>query len=525
MVIIEIKNTLDQTSKTIKIRKSILSGNDVVIGRAKGSQVQLNENSVSRKHATITLSRGQLMLTDIGSTRGTFFKDAQLSPNKAHKLQLGEVYTIGPFEIIFLNPKVDSDKTILVNRLPGNYQPVALVKEDAWEVWPGKKTNVVCTNIIDETHDVKTFVFAAQPNTLFRYQPGQFATLHLKIDGKRVTRCYTLSSTPSRPHTITHTIKRTAAAGNHPPGQVSNWLHDNLKIGHSIEISAPGGSFSCHSHPADRLCLISGGSGITPMLSMTRWLCDTAAKVNIVFIHVAKTEKDIIARNELESLSEHYRNLRLVFTLTRSNDSNRWSGYSGRLSNELLKHAVPDLDSRRIFVCGPSRFMLAMKSQLKENGFPMDRYLEESFGGRNTNVDSMHPIGTAKEPSPPQFGLQAVMKNLNPQPDKAQAEVAKNLYNASPENQAALSNKVTFTKSGITVDSNGETILESAESNGLTLPFSCRQGICGTCRTIKISGAIQQDGYNDDVLSDDDKKAGYILLCIGKPIGPIEVDA
>src|SRR5688572_14693673 len=88
-------------------------------------------------------------------------------------------------------------------------------------LWDGASDDtLICRAVRQETHDVKTFLLAAPDARLFRYAPGQFITLELDIDGQTINRCYTLSSTPTRPDMVSITVKRV------PGGPVSNWLHD-----------------------------------------------------------------------------------------------------------------------------------------------------------------------------------------------------------------------------------------------------------------------------------------------------------
>ena len=97
---------------------------------------------------------------------------------------------------------------------------------------------LVCRQVRPETHDVKTFVLEARRPQLFRYRPGQFLTFDFEIDGERINRCYTISSTPTRPHLISITTKRV------PGGPVSNWLHDRLKPGMELRATGPMGEFT-----------------------------------------------------------------------------------------------------------------------------------------------------------------------------------------------------------------------------------------------------------------------------------------
>lgn len=145
-------------------------------------------------------------------------------------------------------------------------------------VWQGQSTPLCVTEIIRETHDVYTYRFQGDPLCRFVYLPGQFCTLVLNIDGKKVVRSYSISSAPTRPFTLEITVKRV------PGGLVSNWLADNVKVGDRIEISGPKGKFTLEPGKIPRKILfIGGGSGITPLMSMTRWLSDVAAPTDVIF--------------------------------------------------------------------------------------------------------------------------------------------------------------------------------------------------------------------------------------------------
>ena len=96
-------------------------------------------------------------------------------------------------------------------------------------MWNGEEDDrLICRSIVDETHDVKTFTFSAPAPRLFHFAPGQFFTFEFPVGGEPVNRCYTISSSPTRPHMVSITVKRTVG------GPVSNWLHDHLRVGDTI---------------------------------------------------------------------------------------------------------------------------------------------------------------------------------------------------------------------------------------------------------------------------------------------------
>ena len=237
-----------------------------------------------------------------------------------------------------------------------------------------KRMPVRCVQVIDETADVKTFRFMPIAEGRLEYQPGQFVTLEIPIGEEIVRRSYTIASSPTRPNVIEVTVKRV------PGGRISNWLHDNLNVGAQLTISGPLGSFSCQSTTTtDKLLLISGGSGITPVMSMSRYLHDVADPRDVVFLYSARTERDLIFREELAFLAARHPRFRPLFTLTNPG-STAWTGLTGRISARLIEDAVPDFRERTVFLCGPTPFMDTVKGALTEAEFPMANFHAESFG-------------------------------------------------------------------------------------------------------------------------------------------------
>jgi ferredoxin-NADP reductase len=246
-----------------------------------------------------------------------------------------------------------------------------------------------CSEVIHETPDVKTFYFVPESSVPFDYQPGQFVNLQVEIDGKSVIRPYTLSSSPSRPG-LAITVKRCPApqdVPNAPRGLVSNWLHDRLQKGDRVKLVGQAmGHFTCAAEVPPKLLFISAGSGITPMMSMSRWLQDTGANCNILFLHSARTPEDIIFHRELEEMAASMPNFRLAITVTQTAPKSTWTGLTGRISASLLRLVVPDLRERSVYVCGTNGFMQHIKAMLEAMNFPMQHYQAESFGGTTLSL-------------------------------------------------------------------------------------------------------------------------------------------
>lgn len=337
------------------------------------------------------------------------------------------------------------------------------------------KLPVRCVQVIDETRDVKTFRFVADPPKLFRYYPGQFVTLEIPIDGNIVRRSYTVSASPSRPHAISVTVKRV------DKGQISNWLHDNLHAGDTLFIDGPNGTFTCVPDDAGPFLFISGGSGITPVMAMSRWLHDTTPEADIQFLHFARSPDDLIFARELELMERGLPGFHCQFVCSQAEEGSGWTGPTGRISPELLTKLVPDLKSRSVYLCGPVPFMDATRGMLEQLSFDMTRFHQEIFGGV-------------------------------PRRDPGAAEA-----------QAATLAKVIFASSKIEVDCKGsDYILDLALDQGLPVAYSCRAGQCGTCKVTLLEGTVEQDSTS--ALSPDDEKDGHILACQARPVGRVVVD-
>jgi len=316
-----------------------------------------------------------------------------------------------------------------------------------------------CVQVIDETPDVKTFRFHITNGQPVDYLPGQFLTLQLEIKGKPVSRCYTLSSSPSHDGHLSITVKRVE------DGQISNWLHDQLIVGSELDALSPSGEFHWQAAgDTDKALLLSAGSGITPMLSMARYLSDTQHPARLMFFHSARTEADLICRPELDLLSQQNPQLSVHYTLTGETTPD-WQGLTGRLDKEQLLALVPDLTDYTLFVCGPGKFMESAKQLLTELGVSAERYFEESFG---------QPPATS-EGEGTEISL---------------------LYN-SWDTQI--------------VGNNRHTLLEQGEEAGLSMAHSCRAGICGICKVRVASGEYQV--ITNGPLSEQEKANNMVLAC------------
>ncbi|WP_404990216.1 FAD-binding oxidoreductase [Caballeronia sp. LZ065] len=376
---------------------------------------------------------------------------------------------------------------------------------------------LVCCHVRQETHDVKSFFFKAPGERAFVFEPGQFITLELDIDGEQINRCYTISSAPTRPHTISITVKRV------PGGKVSNWLHDTVVAGTTVRVLGPSGEFTCARHPARKYLFLSAGSGVTPLMSMSRAHHELVEDADIVFVHSARTPDDIIFARELELIASNQKNFRASFVCERVGARTSWPGVTGFLSLPLLKLIAPDYLEREVFTCGPAPYMKAVRDLLDEGGFDRKHYHEESFSfgvieevaAELTTAHVADALAThtdfveARE--------QAV--GFAPAPVEPVIEPAVEPVAAPVDTRY----KVNFAKSRRDIEcGSNEHVLDAAKKAGVRLPSSCTQGMCGTCKVKLVSGEVSMKHAGGIRQREIDQ--GMVLLCCSKPLSDLVVD-
>lgn len=375
--------------------------------------------------------------------------------------------------------------------------------------WVQGRIRLNCIAVVPQTHDVKTFRFVGEPRVQFVYQPGQFITLDLSINGEKIKRSYSISSTPTRPAVLEITVKRV------PGGLVSNWLHDNVQPGFRVNVSGPSGRFSCLPDPAPKLLLLSAGSGVTPVMAMARYLFDTGSPSEMIFLHSARSLDDVPFAEELQWMAERSPRFIPHLVLTRPSPDVPWKGPTGRLSPKMVVDLVPDYRQRILYSCGPTPFMEHARELMADLGFPMKNFHMESFGGSKGGdaPKARKRAGSMAELLPTPTSVPVKPKTLPPGAMRAPVRAK----------ATAKLPKVLFARSGREVAHDGETpLLELAERLGGDIPNACRAGVCGTCKMPVLSGEVRMT--SSDGLSAADKAAGKVLTCVGLPVGEVVVD-
>lgn len=316
-----------------------------------------------------------------------------------------------------------------------------------------------------ETHDSMSVLFdiPAELKDTFAYKPGQFLTLRLEIEGKRVPRCYSMSSSPTEDSNPRVSVKRVDG------GRGSNWICDNVKAGDVIEVMAPSGMFTPKDINRDFI-LYGGGSGITPVLSILRTALATGTgKVKLFYAN--RDEQSIMFKSVLDELqAQHPDRLTVQHWL----DSEK-----GIVPKPELANFAMDMPMGEVFICGPGPFMDAVESALDIAGFHPDSVHVERF------------------------------VSLPDEDDNAQSTVDANAADA-----AVVRVDLYGERHELSVKE-GETILQAAQRLEVDLPFSCQAGLCAACMCKLEDGTV--DMATHDAISQSDIDKGWVLTCRAVP--------
>ena len=344
-------------------------------------------------------------------------------------------------------------------------------------------------DVVEETGDAHSVSFEVPEGQEehFSYKPGQFLTLAVPSDQTGVAaRCYSLSSSPHDGGPLTVTVKRTAE------GYASNWICENLRVGDSVRVLPPSGIFTPASLDAD-LLLCAGGSGVTPIMSITRTaLSDGSGR--IVLFYANRDEQSVIFAKELAGLSSQYpERLQVIHWL---------ESVQGLPSQDQMRAFLSGYLSFDVFVCGPAPFMKMTIAAAKELEFPRERRHQEKFVSLGGNpFGDLHDIETAT------------------------AEIT--AAETDEEDAASDSADASRPLVSVEVELDGEThsfddwnprtkLLEFLESKGVKAPYSCREGECSACAVRLIEGEVKM--LHNDVLDEEDLAEGIRLGCQSLPV-------
>jgi 3-ketosteroid 9alpha-monooxygenase subunit B len=311
--------------------------------------------------------------------------------------------------------------------------------------------------IIKETADTRTFVLDPHEKP-FSYRAGQFCTFHVTVDGEELYRSYSMSSAPETDSEVMTTVKRVAG------GKVSNWMVDNVVEGDELTMTRAAGTFVL-SPTSVPLLAFAGGSGVTPILSLAKSALATTERA-VRILCADRDRASVIFEAAIDELVERYPGR---LSVDRHIDAEH-----GLLDPDAVTKFVGSDTDAECYVCGPEGFMAVVRSALPDGA----RVLVEDF-------DASPPVKAAAT-------------------EVADAAAAEGTVTIHLERKKVSVRQVA-----------GETLLETARRAGLSPPFSCEAGNCGTCMARLTEGSATM--RTNDVLEEDELADGYILTCQAVP--------
>lgn len=344
------------------------------------------------------------------------------------------------------------------------------------------------TRIVNEAGGIRSFFLEpADGAGLPVFKAGQHLPLRITLAGqdKPVIRTYSVSSAPSD-NFFRISVKR--------DGAVSTHLHDHVRVGDVLEARAPQGSFTVDPSEVRPLVLMGAGIGVTPMLSMLREVIYEGKRVRRMrptwFVQSARRLVDLAFRAEVDTLIETAAGALTAVRLLSQPETGGWQGEglqaSGRIDLALLKSLLP-FDDFDFYLCGPASFTQALYDGLRAMHIRDERIHAETFG----------PSTLTRTRDQLSAGLQ--------QPPASTTSVAVVFEKSAKEGRW---------------QPDGGSLLELAESRGLSPEYSCRGGSCGTCKTRLISGQVHYPVPPADM-----PQADHVLICCAVPAsGPLVLD-
>jgi ferredoxin-NADP reductase/mono/diheme cytochrome c family protein len=363
----------------------------------------------------------------------------------------------------------------LVIRRPGKPQPARAELTPPVTTIPAPATPLILklVSVTPQTHDARTLRFTVSEGGKLNARPGQFLTFSFLFDGRKVGRSYSICSSPARSGYVEITPKCVTG------GCVSVFLNERAALGMTVEVKGPYGQFFFDESRHRNIVLIAGGSGITPMMAMLRYVDDLCLETNVTLLYCVRTSDDIIFQAELEDLGGRLRNFRHHVLLSQPRAD--WAGWRGRVNRKFIEANVKNPAAQDFFICGPAPFMETVRALLVEVGVKPERVRQESFG--------------------------------NPKTQSSASELG----------EANVGLAVDFARSGkVCTLREGQTLLQAAEEHGVPIPSSCREGQCGTCRTRLLEGQVQMDA--EDGLDPESRARGFILTCVGRARSAVKLD-
>jgi ring-1,2-phenylacetyl-CoA epoxidase subunit PaaE len=325
-----------------------------------------------------------------------------------------------------------------------------------------------------------TFDIPASERDTFSFQPGQFLTLRARVDGQDVRRNYSISSPRSR---LARAGELEIGIRPVEGGVFSNWAAQSLKAGDTLAVMPPDGRFTVKKQRAIHRVGFAAGSGITPILSIAASTLEEQPEAKFTLVYGNRRMSSVMFNEALQDLKDRYRDrLTLIHVLSRQ--AQEVDLLQGRIDGPKVKAIIdallPVASMDEVFICGPEAMIEATERALIEAGVPENRVYTERF--------TSGPAQAAK--------IQADT-DAAPRKQAAARDIALTIVLDGKEHELHIGAD--------------EHVLDAALDAGLDLPFSCKAGVCCTCRAKVLCGEVVMD--KNFTLEADEMAQGYVLSC------------
>jgi len=331
-------------------------------------------------------------------------------------------------------------------------------------------------DITKETSDAISIAFEipSELSETFKFQAGQYLTLKADINGEDVRRAYSISSAP-------HENEWKVAIKKVENGKFSNFAQ-TLSVGDTLEVMSPSGNFTVKSTDSKNYVLFAAGSGITPMISIAKYILKANDSNSVTLFYGNKSATETIYKNELDALANANSNFNLHYLYSRENASD--DTLNGRIEASKLSNLydkfLASLTINDIYSCGPEGMITAIKDFFISKGINESNIHFELFTAPTAKAESEEVIDESAE----------IMSHVKIIVDDEEFE--------------------------FDLSSKGKFILQAAMDADADVPFSCKGGVCCTCKAKVMEGKVKMDlNY---ALDQDEVDEGFVLSCQARPL-------